>query len=163
MTRVRVIGCGNLDAGDDAAGLLAVREARPRLEEIPGVEVVESGAALNVVHLLDDLSAALVVDAVRTPGGGRDPGEIVRAEAGPEGLPAELRTSLSSHGLGLAEAIGIAAALERAPRVVFLGVEALDATAGHPLSPAVAAAVPELVEQVVREATLLAGPSAPVA
>jgi hydrogenase maturation protease len=161
VTRVRVIGCGNLDAGDDAAGLLAVQRARARLDEIPGVEVLESGPALNVVHLLDDLPAAVVVDAVRTSGGVRKPGDIVRAEAGPSGLPAEVGTSLSSHGLGLAEAIGLAAVLDRAPRVVFLGVEALDATVGHPLSPAVAAALPELVELVVQEATRLAGPSAP--
>jgi hydrogenase maturation protease len=161
VTRVRVIACGNLAAGDDAAGLLAVREARPRLERIPGVEVAESGPALNVVHLLEGLSAAVVVDAVRTAGGGRQPGEIVRAEAGPNGLPAEVRASLSSHGLGLAEAIGLAAVLGRAPRLVFLGVEAWDTVAGHPLSPAVAAALPELVELVVREAIGLAGPSAP--
>ncbi|HEX9124532.1 MAG TPA: hydrogenase maturation protease, partial [Actinomycetota bacterium] len=127
--RVRVIGCGTLDAGDDAVGLLAVREARERLEAIAGVEVLEA-AALDVVHLLEDVDGAVVVDAVRAPSGLREPGTIVRAEAGPDGLPADVRSSLSSHGLGLAEAVGLAAALGGMPRVVFLGIEVADVTAG---------------------------------
>ena len=158
MTRVRVIGCGNPDAGDDAAGLVALNEARAALEAIPGVEVVEAAAPLALVHLLEGVDAAVVVDAVRrTPRGGHAPGALVRAEAGPEGLPAEVRSSLSSHGLGLAEAIGLAAALGESPRIVFLGVEGADATAGHGLSQAVRAAIPRLAGQIVSEAEALAG------
>ena len=155
MTRVRVVGVGNPDAGDDAVGLLAVRAARPELERLAGVEVVETGAGLHVVDLLDDVDAVVVVDAVRAPRGGRAPGTIVRAEAGPQGLPAEVGSSLSSHGFGVAEAVGLAAALHDAPRVVFLGVEIADVTAGHDLSGSVAVALPELVARVVGEARLL--------
>ncbi len=150
MHRVRVIGCGNPDAGDDAAGLLAVRAARERLPET--VEIVEAGPALQVLHLLDDVDEAIVVDAVRAPAGDRAPGTIVRAESGPEGLPAVLRSSLSSHGIGLAEAVGLAVALGPVPRVVFLGVEAEDVTAGAPLSAQVEAALATLVDAVVTEA-----------
>ena len=146
-----MIGCGNPEAGDDAVGLLAVEAARPRLEALEGVDVVETGPALNVVHLLDAVDAAVVVDAIREPRGARPPGTLVRAEAGPEGLPADLGSSLSSHGFGVAEAIGLAAALERAPRVVVLGVEVSDVTEGHALSAPVAATLPALVEGVVTE------------
>jgi len=156
MTRVRVIGCGNPDAGDDAVGLLAVREARSRLEAIPGVEVVETAAALNAVHLLEGVAGAVVVDAVRTPGGGRAPGEIVRVQAGPDGLPAWAGTSLSSHGLGLGEAVALLGALGGAPRVVLLGVEVADVTAGHSLSAPVSAVLSRLVELVVAETEGLA-------
>ncbi len=149
--RVRVIGCGNPDAGDDALGLVAVREAHAALEAIPGVEVVEAGAAVNLVHLLEGVDAAVVVDAVRTPRGDRAPGEFVRAEAGAEGLPAEIRWSLSSHGFGLAEAVGLAAAVGARPRIVFLGLEVEDVTAGHPLSPRVSAALAALVARIVAE------------
>lgn len=149
--RVRVIGCGNADSGDDALGLLAVRLARRRLP--PEVEVVEAGVPLRVLDLLDDVDAAVIVDAVRTPGGGRDPATLVRAVGGPGGLPAELHGSLSSHGLGLAEAVGLAAAMSPLPRVVFLGVEAADLTAGADLSAAVRAVLPALVDAVVEEAT----------
>ncbi len=153
---VRVIACGNPDAGDDAAGLLAVRAALPRLEAIIGVEVVEAGAAFRVADLLEGADAVVVVDAVREPTGARPPGEIVRAEAGPDGLSAGgLRSSLSSHGLGLAEAVGLAAALSAAPRVVFLGVEAAQVGMGMPVSPPVAAALPVLAGLIVREASVL--------
>lgn len=154
MTRVRVVGVGNPDAGDDAVGLLAVRAARPELEVL-GVEVVETGSGLHVMDLLRDVEAVIVVDAVRAPRGGRSPGTIVRAEAGPEGLPAEIGSSLSSHGFGVAEVVGLAAALETAPRVVVIGVEIADLTAGHAPSEAVASSLPEIVARVVAEAHAL--------
>jgi hydrogenase maturation protease len=155
MGRVRVIGCGNPDAGDDAVGLLAVREARTSLP--PAVEVVEAGLALRVLDLLDGVDAVVVVDAVRAPNGRREPGALVRAEGGARGLPAEIRSSLSSHGLGLSEAVGLAGALGPLPRVVFVGVEAADMQAGHGLSPAVVAAFPALVGAVIAEAAELEG------
>ncbi|HKZ75062.1 MAG TPA: hydrogenase maturation protease [Actinomycetota bacterium] len=151
MRRVRVIGFGNPDAGDDSVGLLAVREARPMLEGPDGVEIVEAGAGLHILDLLHDVDAVVVVDAVRAPHGARPPGTIVRVEAGRDGLPAEVGSSLSSHGFGVGEAVGLAAALEGAPRVTLLGVEVADLTAGNPLSAAVAAALPELVALVVEE------------
>ena len=155
MGRVRVIGCGNLDAGDDAVGLLAVREARASLP--PEVEVVEAGLALRVLDLLDGVDAVVVVDAVRAQHGGRVPGVLIRAEGGSGGLPVELRSSLSSHGLGLSEAVGLAGALGPLPRVVFVGVEVADLVAGHGLSPAVGAAFPALVDAVLGEVEELVG------
>jgi hypothetical protein len=58
----------------------------------------------------------------------------------------------------VAEALGLATALGEIPRVVLLGVEVQDVTAGHPLSHPVAASLPELVNRVVREAEGLAEP-----
>jgi hydrogenase maturation protease len=155
MRRVRVIGCGNPDAGDDAVGLLAVRAARQRLPAL--VDVVEAGPALQVLHLLDDVDDVIVIDAVRAPGREREPGTLVRAVGGPGGLPADLRSSISSHGLGLAEAVGLAAVLGPVPKVVFLGVEVADVAAGASLSAPVEAALPSLVDAVVAEAQAVAG------
>ena len=92
-----------------------------------------------------------MVDAVRSTGGVREPGDLVRAEAGHDGLPASLRTSLSSHGLGIAETIGLAAAMGSAPRIVFHGVEVGSVTAGSGLSAAVAAVVPALTQAVLAD------------
>jgi hydrogenase maturation protease len=157
--RVRVVGCGNPEAGDDAVGLIAVREARPALEAMPQVDVVEIGAGLRIVDLLlVDAAAVVVVDAVRTPRGARSPGTIVRVEVG-EGDPVpEPDPSLSSHGFAITDALGLAAALGEAPRVVLLGVEVEDVTAGHPLSRPVAASLPDLIAAVVREAERLLRP-----
>jgi hydrogenase maturation protease len=155
MTRVRVIGCGNPEAGDDAVGLLATRAARASLPS--SIDVVEAGIALRVLDLLDGVDAVVVVDAVRAPEGGRVAGELVRVESGQDGFGADLRSSLSSHGLGLSEAVGLAAAMGSLPRVVFLGVEAADLEAGHGLSPAVAETFPLLVDAVIAQALELAG------
>ena len=156
MTTVRVIGCGNPDAGDDAAGIVAVERARDELGSIPGVEVRPEVSPLDVVHLVDGADAIVVVDAIRTPGSGRPPGTIVRAIAGPDGLPAEIRSSLSSHGLGVLEAFGLASAVGPVPRFVVVGAEAEETAPGRPMSAAVRAALPDLTETVVREARGLA-------
>jgi hydrogenase maturation protease len=148
--RVRVIGCGNSDAGDDAAGLMAVAGARAKLADTEGVEVVEAGPGLHVLDLIEGVETVVVVDAVRTKGGGRPPGTIVHVRVG-EPFPPALSSALSSHEFGLAETIGLAAELGRVARVAFLGVEVGDVRAGAPLSEAVAAAVPALTEMVVAE------------
>jgi hydrogenase maturation protease len=156
MGRVRVIACGNPAAGDDAAGILAVEEAREALEHLADVDVVPRASPLDVLHLLEGADAVVIVDAIRTPGSGRPPGTLIRAEAGPEGLPAEIRSSLSSHGFGIVESVGLAAAIGRPPRVVVLGVEAESAAAGAAVSPAIRDALPELASRIVGEARALA-------
>jgi hydrogenase maturation protease len=148
---VRVIGCGNLDAGDDGAGVLAVAGARPALEALSGVEVVPSASPSRLVDLLRNVDAVLIVDAVRTSPPGAA-GTIVRVEAGRAGLPAGVGSSLSSHGVGIAEAVGLAAALGSPPRVVVLGVEAGPGNVGGPLSEPVRGALPELERRIVAEA-----------
>ena len=56
--------------------------------------------------------------------------------------------SVATHGLGVVEAVRLAAALDRLPRaLVVLGVEAADVGVGPGLSPQVAAAIPALVER----------------
>jgi hydrogenase maturation protease len=148
MARVRLIGCGNPDAGDDALGLVALERLRASVPD--GVEAVAAGPATRVLDLLDDVDVVVVIDAVRSAGGRREPGTVIRAE-GLESLATELRGSLSSHGVGLAEAVGLAAALGTAPRVVFHGVEVADVTVGAPLSPAVRSALPALEAAVLAD------------
>jgi hydrogenase maturation protease len=150
--RVRVIACGNPQAGDDALGLLAAEAVRRRVPD--DVEVVEAGPATRVLELLDGTEVAIVIDAVRAPDGARTPGTLVRAEGDGDGLPAELRGSLSSHGLGLAEAVGLAAALGHTPRVIFHGVEAAGVEMGSPVSDVVTAAMPALHDAVLADVAL---------
>ena len=133
-----------------------MREASSALHASDGVEVIEAGPASKVLDLLDGADVVVLVDAVRTSGGGRQPGELVRAEAGPSGLPAAIGSSLSSHGFGVADAVALAATLGRMPRVVFLGIEAAGVTTGQGLSPEVEATLPQLVARIVTESAALA-------
>lgn len=153
---LRVIGCGNPEAGDDAVGLEVVRLVRERLGDEPNVEVGFAVTGARTLDLMIGADAVIVVDAVRTPDGGRRPGTLIRVDVGPDGLPVEIASCLSSHGLGLAEVFGLSAAIGATPRIVFVGVEALEMVLGHALSPAVLSAVPSLVDMVLAEVHQLA-------
>jgi hydrogenase maturation protease len=152
---VRVIACGNPGAGDDGVGLAAVPEIRRLLRDVPGVEVLEAGTSLRLLDLLQDGTPVVVVDAVRSRGAYR-PGEIVRVSDLREDIPIGLRSALSSHGLGIAETVGVAVAIRPLQRVALVGVEVRDVAAGSPLSPPVLAALPEVVAAAVQLARELA-------
>ncbi|HVV85226.1 MAG TPA: hydrogenase maturation protease, partial [Kofleriaceae bacterium] len=137
-----VVGIGEAAAGDDAVGLCVARTVAAR-----GHEARAAADASIVVGLLEAGRAVVLVDAVVDAG---PPGTIVRLE------PAALArgpTPLSSHGLGVAEAIELARALAlpalASLAVIGIAIErparatlptAPDA-AGTGLSPAIAAAV----------------------
>jgi hydrogenase maturation protease len=148
---LRVIACGNLDARDDAAGLLAVRRARPILELIPGVEVVEAPTGFHVLDLLHGADAAIMVDAVVCRGP-RRPGRVVRLRAVDGNLRVAGSGSLSSHGMNLAEAVRLAGALGEIAEVTFLGMEVEDVSIGDGLSERAAAGLPALVGAILIEA-----------
>ena len=154
-TAVRVIGLGNPEAGDDALGLIAIRKLRATYGDAPDVELIEAGPAHRITDLLDDVDAVVVVDAVRTRGGQRRAGEIIRVALGIPGALDVVKSSLSSHGFGLAEALGLAAALRSTGRFVFFGIEVADVTTGRRLSPPVAAAMPKLQEMIESEVSAL--------
>lgn len=142
-----VIGLGNRDRGDDAAGLLvgrAVAEAA-----LPGVEVIEQVDPIDLVLGWGDHSWAIVSDAVVS---GAPAGTVVVAEIGDVGPGSRTWARLGlggTHAFGLAEAVELSRSLGRLPaRVTMVGVEAADVTPGAGLSPEVARAVPEAVERV---------------
>jgi len=147
---IRVIACGNPDAGDDAVALVVAELVRERLGSSAGVEVLRVGAAINAVPAIESASAVVLIDAVRTRGG-RPAGEIVRVEAGPHGLPVELGARVSSHGFGVGEAVAVARALGCSAPIVVFGVEAADVALGIDVSPDVLAAVPRVAELALGE------------
>jgi hydrogenase maturation protease len=145
-----VFGLGNEFRRDDGAGLAVVERLRAR--SLPDVSLLagqgEPGALLAGWA---GAALAIVVDAVvASP---PVPGRLHRLVAGRDGTtPVSWPPSASSHGLGLAEAIGLGAVLGRLPgRLILHGVEAADLALGAGLSPAVAAALPALEQAVLRD------------
>jgi hydrogenase maturation protease len=131
-----VIGLGNAARGDDAAGLIAARR-------LNGVE--HEGDPLALLDVWDGAESVVVIDAVRS---GAVPGTIHRFDAA-EPLPAALRSSTSTHAVGLAEAVELARALGRLPaRLTVYGIEGERFEAGTGLTPAVSAAVEAVVDAV---------------
>jgi len=132
--RAVIVGIGQLAAGDDAIGLRVAHVLASR-----GFDARACADASVVLSLLETGRRVVVVDAVV---GGGPPGTVLRLE------PGELSDGpapLSSHGIGLAEAIDLARTLygdHRAAAVAIVGI-AIDRPrhAVVELSPAVAAAI----------------------
>jgi hydrogenase maturation protease len=147
MSRCVVIGVGNPDRGDDAAGLELAR----RLGQHPprGAEVrVCTGGAFALLEAWRGSERAVLVDAAE--GGGR-PGAIHRFEAHRQALPAWLRHA-STHSPGLAEAVELARSLgELPPEVVVYAIEGGAFGLGGPLSPPVRRAIGRVEARIVRD------------
>ncbi len=151
--RARIIGVGNADRGDDAAGLLVAR----RLAGMGDDAMEFTGEALSLIDHWEDRDSVILVDAVVT--GGR-PGEIACWDAIAERLPREA-FRCSTHLFGVAEAVELARIFERLPaRLVIYGIEGADFTPGAPPSRAVLEAVETLAERIHREVNYCAAASA---
>jgi hydrogenase maturation protease len=148
--RVRVIGVGQADRGDDAVGLTVAEFLRAN--ESDDIDVV-FGAA-DAAALLAQLEGFVGVVAVDCASGGGAPGTILRLHGDTASWPPKRATS--SHGNALADALALGAALDSLPRQVSVfAVVGENFDIGEPLSAAVSKAVPELVHQVLQEATCM--------
>jgi hydrogenase maturation protease len=139
-----ILGIGNIARGDDAAGRLVVRRLKGSLPD--NVEAAElDGEATALLARFEGAEAAFLIDACRS---GAPPGTVRRLDVGMTPLPAGL-FGLSTHGFGLAEAVELARALARLPpRCVLYAIEGASFETGAPLSPAVAAAVSDVVARL---------------
>src|SRR4051812_21206627 len=134
-----VVGVGNDWRGDDAAGLAAARRLRPTLAGIPVVEV--DGDPASLLDAWSGARHAIVIDAVRS---GAPPGTIHRLDLAAGTVRAGPWCG-STHGLGVADAVELARALDRLPaRVELYGIEAGGFETGTGLTPPVARAVAAL-------------------
>jgi hydrogenase maturation protease len=145
--RAIVIGVGNPDRGDDAAGRWVARRLAPVLEgRVPVAEL--DGEATALVDALGDAEFAIVVDACAS---GAAPGTVTRFDVSAAPLPARVST-LSSHGFGLADAFELARALGRLPTCCLAySIEGVDFAPGAPLSSAVARAVETVAGRILHD------------
>lgn len=148
---MKVIAVGNAFYGDDGVGaaVLARLAPGPGDEAPPVMDLVDLGTdALGLIEHLEPGRRHVVVDAARM---GLRPGEVAAFAPGEARLRI-LGDGLSLHGLGLAEAFGLAERLGRMPRdVLVIGIEPLRTGIGEGLSDPVAAAVPRVVDLIQAE------------
>ena len=145
-----VIGVGNEFRRDDGAGPEVVARLRGHLPDDGGL-VVSDGEPARLIE-------AWAVHWSR--GRRRGPGRARRSRAAAPARPGPGRSAgpwpVSSHGLGLEDAIGLARALDRMPgRLIVHAVEAADLSQGTGLTPAVAAVIDTLVAAVLRDLACL--------
>ena len=141
--QVLVIGCGNPDRGDDAAGILVARRLRER-----GVRALEHKCdGLALIEAWSQAEHAILIDTVVT---GAPPGTI----SGCLGTDAQMlrSASTSSHSFDVASAIELARVLDRMPGSLRIyGIEGCAFEPGTEPQAAVLATVERIADLVLAE------------
>ena len=136
-----IIGCGNRQRSDDGAGILVAE----RLRDLGIPAETRSGEAADLIDAWKGADDVIVVDAVVTGA----PVGTVRAWDARQPL-ASVRTTASTHGLGVAEAIGLAQVLRCLPaRLQVYGIEGRRFEPGAAISPEVQRAIEEVARRII--------------
>ena len=152
--RVLVVGCGNTNRGDDAAGLLVARYLRTL-----GVQAQEqSGEALALIESwkgAQQEQEVILVDAVVT---GAPPGTVTVWDARTAPVIGDFYRC-STHSFGVAEAVELARILDLLPpRLLIYGIEAKQFEVGSEPSPEVLCAIEEVAQRIALEVAACTSP-----
>jgi hydrogenase maturation protease len=145
--RAVVIGIGNRDGGDDAAGPALLARLRGRMP--PDIGLIEqSGEATTLLDTLACAADAYLIDACRS---GCLPGTIHRFDALARPLP-RIHRECSTHGFGIADGIELARVLGVLPRhCLVYCIEGASYQPGAPLSAPVLAALETLAARLLTD------------
>ena len=149
--RVLVLGVGNLLMGDEGVGIHVLRQLEHEAP-VAGVRLLDGGTGgVNLLTEFEGAREIVLIDATRD---GRPAGTIAFLQ--PE-FVGELPRGLGAHDFGLKDLFAAAALLGQLPRIHLytIAVEEVRPMCTE-LSPAVAAAVPEVVYTVRALAARLA-------
>lgn len=145
--RLRVIGLGQAAAGDDQVGFAVIEHLRS-LGAPECLELLLAPEASALLPLLETPAPVVLVDAVLAA----PAGEVLVLD--PDELEQRGLSTMSTHGLGVAQAVALARLLS--PSGVSPSIRVVGVSISRPerfrqgLSPEVAAAVPRAAEQVLR-------------
>lgn len=144
-----VLGLGNPILTDDAVGFAVVEEIRKRLDRDDVTVSEASVGGLSLLELVVGYDRVIIIDAIQT--GESEPGAIHPLSA--DDFRGSRRAA-SAHDASFATALELGRQLGMAipKEIVIVGIEAADVdTFGEELTPAVAAAVPKVVELVFQQ------------
>jgi hydrogenase maturation protease len=140
-----IIGIGDEYRGDDAAGLIVVRQLKERLAD-SAIVIEQSGDGVAMMESWRGAETVIIFDAVMS---GAEPGTIHRLDASAQPIP-KGAFHYSTHAFGVAEAIELARALGNLPQyLVVYGIEGKNFAVGVGLSVEVERATGEAVRQAL--------------
>ena len=144
---ILVLGIGNILLQDEGVGVRAA-EAFQLSGPPLGVEVVDGGTGgADLLDIISDRRKLIVIDAMQAD---FEPGTVLRLMV--DDLVGAARHRISLHEIGLLDTLEMARHLAAAPQeVVIFGVQPAQIRPGDYLQPAVAAAIPRIVELVRAE------------
>jgi hydrogenase maturation protease len=147
--KILVLGLGNPVVSDDSVGLRVAEKLKPLLASRAGVEVSEDyWGGLRLMERMIGFDRAVIIDAMQS---GAPPGTVHRL------TPGSIATqhSASAHDVNLPTALEFGRqagmSLPKNEHILLVGIEAEDIlTFGERCTPAVEAAIPLAVEEVMR-------------
>jgi len=146
--KIIVIGVGNLLLKDEGVGIHVAQELQKRV--LPReVEVIDGGVAgIGLLDYFRQSSKVLLIDAADM---NLNPGAVVRFS--PQDIRDQARSrKLSAHDVGVLEVLELAKSLgEYPPEVVIFGIQPKEIAWGTDLSPEIEAALPEVIEAILKE------------
>lgn len=153
-----VLGLGNVLCGDDGLGVAAVSRLDRDYRAPVGVELMDGGTlGLALLHYVGQAERLLLVDAIRAD---LPPGSPVRLTG--DDVPSAVASRLSVHQIGVADLLdGLRLTHSGPSEIVLLGLVPETLELGLGRSAAVEAALPGLVEAIVRETARLGFPLEP--
>jgi hydrogenase maturation protease len=153
-----ILGLGNLLCGDDGLGVAAIDRLAASYEAPPGVRILDGGTlGLSLIHWVSEAKRVILVDAIRAEA---PPGTLVRLSG--EAVSGAVRERLSVHQIGVADLLDGLRLIDRYPgQLVLLGLVPEAIELGDRLTPAIAASLPKLVDEVAAEAATLGFPLTP--
>ncbi len=147
--KIKVLGCGNTLVGDDGVGIRVIE----RLQQIKlpsNVEAIDAGVGgLAILSWIEDADKVIIIDAVQT--GNEPPGTVYKFTD--KELPPSNMFMLSLHDLNLVDTINVGRIVQKMPdEIVIIGVEVRRvAEFTKELTPEVEAAIPEVLDLVLKE------------
>jgi hydrogenase maturation protease len=149
--KIRIIGCGNLIAGDDGVGVRAVQELR---KVVSGeIELIDGGVrGLDLLDYFLDMDKVIVVDAIALSGNKGDCYRFTMEEIRAMGRD----NIISLHQIGVAEVLKIGLMLypdRIAHNIILIGMEIgkVENEFSTELSLPVEKALPDLLTVILRE------------
>jgi hydrogenase maturation protease len=134
---------GNLLCADEGVGVHAVRVLAERhREDMPDTDFLDGGTlGMNLLPFIEEANSLLILDAVDS---NSPPGTVI--ELGADSIPQYAGIKLSEHQVTLQEVLGLARIRGRLPaNLKLIGMQPADLSTGDTLSPAVSAALPEML------------------
>ncbi len=146
--QITVLGIGNILFTDEGLGIRAIERLQQRYHFPDNVTLVDGGVL--GIHLLATVTEAdhlIVIDAIQKRS---LPGTIHRLEG--DELPRRILAKNSLHEVDFLEALAVCQALDKAPKIVALGIEPYDIeTLSLQLTPVVKDKLGDLLNMVVEE------------
>lgn len=147
MTKILVLGVGNLLMKDEGVGVQVAQEMM-KLDLPANVEVVDGGtASLDMFHIIGEADRLIVIDALQ---GGHEPGAVYRVRPEDLTIPRP-EFNISLHQSNLIETLLMIAEIGRRPPTIIIGVEPKEIVWDLELSPEIKARIPQIIQLVLDE------------